>query len=301
MPGKPFDYGRKRRFSGSSENGAPLLRELPSWLGLGVGLLSLATGLLALLLPLKHSPVAPVLLVGAAVSALAGGWILFIRTFNLLKSAAQQRLEARGEYEFKERGHDLRYVEEVVAHGRAEIGPAHPDEATVMKRVGEYPEALRVYVREWDDGRTSFCGYLLLYPLTEALGKAILAKQIRSEAEFGREPLSHDSAAPYLYVGMVLGTDPHARSHVKGKLRAELIRILSARKADRVFARPGTSRGLSLMKSYGFTPIDDPNGVWMTSGKQLLRRLLAEEAMSTVMVADADTEIDLARRPGAPG
>ena len=97
MPGETVRLRQEKTILSMSENAAPLLRELPSWLGLGVGLLSLATGLLALLLPFKHSPIAPLLLVGAAVSALAGGWILFHTDFQSLEvcGATAARSEGR--------------------------------------------------------------------------------------------------------------------------------------------------------------------------------------------------------------
>lgn len=293
MTVRPFSRrrGRRRESAHDADGALPSVRELPSWLGLGVGLLGLATGLMALLLlpKVSHSGLGPYCLAGALISALAGGWILGFHTVLILGSIlrfARQRIEVRKEYEFKERGSDFRYLKEVVAYGRIWIGDAHPNETKIMERVKEHTHALRVYVKEGANGRAAFCGYLLLYPLTEQTGRAILGQKIRSESEFGQGPLQQGwERASHLYIAMVHGTDRHARSFVKDRLRTELLRILRSTEIEWVFARPGTPNGLQLMQAYGFAPIGDPQGVWSTRGSQLKARLIAEEAMSSAVLA----------------
>jgi hypothetical protein len=262
----------------------PSVRELPSWLGLSVGLLGLATGLLGLLIPLGKHPVAPYLFIGATISALFGGWILLVQTISLLRGAHRQ-FEARSDYTLKSRGPDLRFLQELVAAGREQIGWAHPDESVVHQRLRENPGVLKVYTLEKADGQNTFCGYLLIYPLKEEVGAEILAGKVRSESELSGQPLSPTfTKAPYLYIAMVLGTSKYSKPMVKEKLRSELIERLRQGDIKRVFARPGTPLGRSLMETYGFVPIAKDNGVWSISGVQLKNRLLAEESLGTVVV-----------------
>jgi hypothetical protein len=279
--------GKKGRARGGS---SPSLDELPRWLALSVELLGLATALFALVVPLGDTVAAPLLLVAGSVAGLAGGWILVVNSVKWLRGALR-RLDSRREYQFRERGPDLRYVEQIVAAGVREIGSAHPGSGKIFQRVSECKEALRVYVRELHDGRIVFCGYLLLYPLKVSAGEAILKGSVRSEAELESEPLDISLAtAPYLYIGMILGTDRHARSHVKDKLRHELIRILGAGEKLQVFARPGTDSGLALMQSYGFLPIGDPAGIWRADGRRLRQRLLAEESLSSAILVNGASD-----------
>jgi len=288
MLGRIFKRGGGRRFSRSGESDRGSLSVHLAWLGLAVGLLSFAAGLLALILTLDQTTFDPLFMLGVGASSLAGAWILLVYALKWSKSARGQ-IGARKEYEYKQLGADLRYLEEIVSSGRRAIGAAHPGAETVMGRLTENSEVLKVYGREKANGRSKFCGYVLLYPLEESAGKAIMAGEIRSEAEFGPNPLCANSAeAPYLYIGMVLGTDRHAQSYVRDKLRDELIRILSSGKVKRVFARPGTQGILELMQHYGFLPIGAERDVWSTSGPQLMNYLRIEGAMSTTVMVTPD-------------
>jgi hypothetical protein len=199
----------------SLESGRRLLSELPPWAEQAVELWGIATGLLALAAAFGQSIVSLLFLIGAAVSAFLGT-LIFIRNAIGLFRSARDHLGEKFEYELKEYGPDLRFLDEVVTWGSREIGQAHPDGATITARLSENQDVLKVYVRERTDGRTSFCGYLLVYPIGRESGRVILAGKVRCEAEFGDDALSESFyTAPFLYVGMVLGTDKHARPLVK--------------------------------------------------------------------------------------
>lgn len=260
---------------GPAGRGYLRLKEVPGWLALAISLLSLATGLLALALTFRSSVLVLIFFLASAFPALAGGFILFKHVFRLI-ALAREQFESRNEYEYRPRGADLLHVGQIVRDGRFAIGEAHPGARRISRRVDENPKTLSVYVREYATGKRSYCGYFLLYPLKKGVGRQILAGGIRSEAEFGAEVLcpTFDDAS-YLYVGMVFGTDRHARSYVKDRLRQELLSILGSGRVDHVFARPGTRAGLALMQAYGFLPIGDAKSVWSVRGdrlKALLRR-----------------------------
>lgn len=260
--------GRGHRISGPQG-----FEGLISWLGLGVGLWSLTLAALALYFPFQDSPVGTALLTVAPLAALLGTSIFVVQAVGVWRTA-RLRVGSRREYEYKQLVGDSKYVEDVVACGNQAIGTAHPDADLVRRRLDENPEALRVCVREWDNGRLKFCGYVLLYSLREEVARRIIAGSVRSEAEFGPDPLTPTIAeASYLYVGMLLGTDRHAVPHVKDRLRLELIGILSSGRVKRVFARRGSKGGHKVMKEYGFQPIGPKDGVWSIAGSDLLERL----------------------------
>jgi hypothetical protein len=275
---------------GKDSSGGRFFSELPRWCAQAVELWCLATGLLALALAFGHSIVSLFFLAGSGVSALAGT-LIFVKNLIGVFRTARDHLENRFEYEFKARGPDLLFLDEVVTWGKREIGHAHPDGQTITSRLSENQGVLNVYVRERSDGRSSFCGYVLVYPIERERGEAVLAGEVRCEAELGPEALSCSfRTAPYLYVGMVLGTDKHARSQVKDKLRMLLIKILSEGNFERVFARPGSRGGLQMMKHYGFLPIADPEDVWSISAQRLKARLLAEESLSSAIVVQPEVD-----------
>lgn len=262
------------------------LAELPDWFGRSIELWGLASGLLGLALAFGHSVISLFFLLGAGVAALSGSFIFLKNGVPAFKDLRSQ-FEDRYEYEIKGKGADLRYLDDVVYWGQQEIGPVHPDSQTITDRLGENQGVLNVYVRERTDGRHTFCGYVLVYPIDSEAGEALETGKARCEAELGPGSLCasfHD--APHLYVAMVLGIDKHARPHVKDKLRSLLIGMLESGDFDKVFARPGSRGGLQMMQHYGFLPIGDPADVWCVSALRLKRKLLAEQALSTAIVAD---------------
>jgi hypothetical protein len=170
-------------------------------------------------------------------------------------------------------------LDAVARLGRAAIGEAHPDAEALALRVEVNPEILRVFVRRAPDGRAELCGYSLLYPLTEAVGAAIAAGQIRAGKELGPESLLPEFArARYLYIAMLLGTDADARAHAKADLREELGRRIGAGQVESVFARPATASGLRLLRARGFVPIAEERDIWSLSSPRFDRALGADPA-----------------------
>jgi hypothetical protein len=269
--------GGGNRSSGPNDGRRRSFAILLSWLGIAIGLWSLSIASLALYTPFHHSLVGKLLLVVALLTALGGTSILVVQAVETWRSASEH-VESRRGFEYKQRIGDPQFVDEVVYWGRRTIGDAHPDADLIDTRLEENPEVLRVCLREWKNGRLKFCGYVLLYPIKERIAKGILAGSIRSESEFGPNPLSPNfEGARYLYIGMILGTDRHARPHVTDRLRAELAVILANERIETVFARPGSEGGLVLMKKYGFKPIASEDGVWSVSAAALREQLRLEQ------------------------
>lgn len=295
MPGRFARNGFVRRSLSPLDRGRI---PLPGWFVDCLTLWGLATGMLSVLLVLPHTAFAPFILLGSAVPALLGAWIFLFNAIDLLRVAGEQ-LATKRNYTVVPVTGDLRYVASVVAAGKRWIGAAHPSARTVATRVGENAAALSVLIRRRSDGKSSFCGYMLLYPLKHRIGELVEEGAIRSEAELGPDPLLADfDSARFVYVAMVYGSDRHARWQVKESLRAAMTEVLASGRVERVFARPGTAFGESLMQEYGFTPIADRRGVWSVEGARLRRRLRVEAALNSSLLMRADGVDSEQVRPG---
>lgn len=205
-------------------------------------------------------------------------------------------------YEYIHRLGGLQHLDEVVTAGRKSIGDAHPDAEALTRQLAENHQILHVYGREREDGRFSFCGYIILYPLTDQTGSRILGGAIRSAGAFGDGSLSGDfGSAPYLYIGMVLGTDRHSQPQVTRELRMTLRMILRKGHVLKVFARPATPYGERLMKRYGFLPLGGDTDIWSISAQRLLANLWHEEGPEPAVLEGGNGSSQPALRPADGG
>jgi hypothetical protein len=274
---------------------------LLSWLGLAIGLLSLAGSLVGLSLVFDRGGATIPLRAVAAISTACGVAILLVRFVKALRPV-RGRIENWLDSDYKQLVGDRRYLKKVVTAGRRAIGPAHPDESVLMRRLAENPEVLRVCARQRNNGRLKFCGYALLYPLKDGIAEGIASESIRKEAEFGPDPLTPTfEKVRFLYIGMVLGRGRH-KPHIKDKLRAELLEILAFGCVEKVFARPGSEGGRKMMQEYGFTPLAGQDDVWSVSGPALRARLQFDQAPPTriALNGDGDRDGDGDRKPSDP-
>jgi hypothetical protein len=184
----------------------------------------------------------------------------------------------RGSYEYVHKLGGMSTLPNVVKAGRDSIGTAHPSEEVLIRRLGENRQVLHVYERRRADGRLTFCGYTLVYPLRQEPAEKIRAGNIRSAAELDDGSLVDSfEDAEYLYIGMLLGTDRHSRPHITDELRARLRAILAEGDVREIFARPATASGRRLMERYGFLPIRDPKDIWVVEASSLMAQLSNED------------------------
>lgn len=249
-------------------------------LGLAIALISLAGTALGLSFPLKDQAAVVALRITAAGLGLCGAGLLVAWLFQRSRRAKEWFEDFRA-YDVTPLPVGGANLKNVVEAGRKAIGDAHPDEKTLSQRLEENAKVLSVWGRNRSNGRSRFCGYLLLYPLTDETAEGIMNGSIRSEREFGERPLAPTfEEARYIYVGMVLGVDVHAKSQVVILLRAELYQLLAKNQVQKVFARKGSPGGWKLMQQYNFRPLlgEQEDGIWFVGSQTLKAQLYREQA-----------------------
>lgn len=296
-PRKKFRKGLIRQSLNSLDRGRI---PLPGWFVDCIALWSFSTTLIALALVLGDSVVVLLLLTVSMMLALIGAWIFFFNLLELVKTVRAEYIW-KTEYDILHRPGDLEYLRQVVSAGKRSIGQAHPDATTISHRVRENSSALSVCLRASKKGGPSLYGYVLLYPVKDEIGDGVLSGAIRSEAEFGPDPLrSSFSGARYLYVAMIWGANAHGRWHIKDRLREMMLEALTGNRVVSVFARPGSIFGEAMMREYGFTPIKDRDGVWSVEAARLNRRLAAERAVNKAIIAEGSPDSFRGRQGDEP-
>jgi hypothetical protein len=166
-------------------------------------------------------------------------------------------------------------VPAIVKLGTKSIGETHPSVETLGQRLAINPDVLQVSCRRYSDGKTELCGYSLLYPLTDEAGVAIARGEIRSGRDLCLEALMPTfSGARFLYIAMLFGTrDADVRSHVKTRLRDELVQRIRGGRVEWLYGRPASPPGLGLLKNHGFTAIGNGSKIWSVSSERIMRHL----------------------------
>ena len=159
------------------------------------------------------------------------------------------------------------------------------DIAPLRRRLDTRPDSLELCLRQdLDHDSETLVGYLLAYPLTPALTGRILAGDVDTAEQFTEDDIATtyaDEAA--VYVGMVLGADLSARGSVMERCIQRITRWSAAHPDGIILAKRSTDDGGRWLEGYGFSPIADPDGIWMRdpaipTTRRRKRRLIATVA-----------------------
>lgn len=157
-------------------------------------------------------------------------------------------------------------MEQISQLGQAALGPGgHPGTDVLRIRLERSPSCVSI-VEHRRDSTTRLAGYHVIYPLTGAACREILAGRLARGSELRTEHFTRRrSNAGGLYIGMVYGTpaglDRAAAIHSARAAIADAFRESPDLKM--VFARAATGPGRRLITRMGGRLIDaDRSEVW---------------------------------------
>lgn len=157
-------------------------------------------------------------------------------------------------------------VEQITRLGQAALGPSgHPGVEVLRARLDRSPSCASI-VEHRQEGAARLAGYHVIYPLTRAACREILAGRLARGSDLRPEHLTRRSSETGgLYIGMVYGTptglDRAAAVHSARAAIANAFR--ESPKLGIVFARAATAPGRRLIAQMGGRLIDaERSEVW---------------------------------------